>query len=72
LIFIQIIIMKLQFSLGLLLPFSIAVAGTPNPVPVELSESSMRAVARVAGNTAAADPSFVCQVDYTLTLDCKL
>lgn len=64
--------MKPQFSLGLLLPLSIAVAGIPNPIPLELSESRMGAVAKAAGDAAvAADPSFVCNVDYTLTVECK-
>jgi hypothetical protein len=64
--------MKPQFSLNLLLPLTIAVAGIPNPVPFELNESSMGAVAKTVGDVAvAADTSFACEVDYQLTVDCK-
>jgi hypothetical protein len=65
--------MKPQSSLILLLPLSIAVTGIPNPIPLELDANSMGAVAKAAGDAAVAavDPSFVCNVDYTLTVDCK-
>ncbi|KUL91790.1 hypothetical protein ZTR_01353 [Talaromyces verruculosus] len=63
--------MKLHLSLGLLLPLSVAVTGIPNAIPVELDANSMGAVAKAAGDAAVApvDPSFVCNVDYTLTVD---
>lgn len=65
--------MKLRSSIVLLLPLSIAVAGIPNQIPLELDANSMGAVAKATGDAAvaAADPSFVCNVDYTLTVDCK-
>ena len=65
--------MKLHLSLGLLLPLSVAVTGIPNAIPLELDANSMGAVAKAAGDAAVAvvDPSFVCNVDYTLTVDCK-
>lgn len=65
--------MKPQSSLILLLPLSIAVTGIPNQIPLALDANSMGAVAKAAGDAAVAavDPSFVCNVDYTLTVDCK-
>lgn len=67
--------MKLHLSLGLplLLPLSIAVTRVSNAVPLELDANSMGAIAKAAGNAAVAavDPSFVCNVDYTLSVDCK-
>lgn len=63
--------MKPRFSLGLLLPLSIGVSGISNPFPFELDENSMGVVANAAGMVLAVDPDFICQVDYTLTVDCK-
>ncbi|KAH8703234.1 hypothetical protein BGW36DRAFT_422801 [Talaromyces proteolyticus] len=63
--------MKMQFTLGLLLPIALAVSAISTLHPIKLDASDMQAIAKPLGNVAI-DPTLTCDATYTLAVDCTL
>lgn len=74
LIFIVVVIMKLQAPLSLMVPLSVAVFAITMPdIPVQMMSDSAGYIANaVRSNQLSAPFTVICELNYTLGLDCKL
>lgn len=62
--------MKMQFSLGLLLPLTISVSAISSQPLIKLNATDMEAIAEPLGESGI-DPTLTCDATYDLTVDCK-
>jgi hypothetical protein len=69
-----VVIMKLQAPLSLMVPLSVAVFAITMPdIPVQMMPDSAGYIANaVRSNQLSAPFTVICELNYTLGLDCKL